>query len=287
MVKKAAEHDGLTPEERELMEEAKRLKEKGVGHLRRTESSRTNRVVPSALRHSHGCDIVKKNTPKKLKYLVCFPGAVSLPQEGKIGEIQGLHTPLPSLAIEYKTFKVILRGTFVQPKNAVFTMKGASALKGSVLIRDVFQALLVFSEWEIEGKEGFESSAGEHLLWKSPEQKEDPVEDTEAKEEVKDIVDVDVDIQRSNVEQTSRPAPASPMIVDGMTQDTQATVVSPERATAEVPVRSSRRQSSRDATERMRAGEKKHTPDGSEDEDLEEEMDEEEDDDDDDEDVEY
>mmetsp|Transcript_29938 Transcript_29938/g.114959 ORF Transcript_29938/g.114959 Transcript_29938/m.114959 type:complete len:218 (-) Transcript_29938:1431-2084(-) len=213
MVKKAAEHDGLTPEERALMDEATRLKEKGVGHLRRTENCRTDRVVPSALRHSHGCDIVKKNTPKKLKYLVCFPGAISLPQEGKIGEIQGIHTPLPSLVIDYKTFKVVLRGTFVQPKNAVFTMKGASALKGSVLIRDVFQALLVFSEWEIEGKEGFESSAGEHLLWKSPEQKEDPIEDTEAKQEVKDNVDADVDIQQSNVEHASQAAPPSVSVV--------------------------------------------------------------------------
>mmetsp|Transcript_10099 Transcript_10099/g.30848 ORF Transcript_10099/g.30848 Transcript_10099/m.30848 type:complete len:305 (-) Transcript_10099:147-1061(-) len=182
-------HDGLTAQEREDLAEAKRLRSVAGESVLTDNSPQGSRHIPDILRDYHGIDIVKKNTQRKLKYLVLMPGALSLPSGANVGEIQGLNSPMPQMVLDFKTFKVRMHGSFVHPKNAIIALKPTKGKNKSVLVQDVFKSIIAFSEWSVDNPEAFEAAQKETVVWKTPEQaKDEPpgLDDLEMKEEVTD-----------------------------------------------------------------------------------------------------
>ena len=111
--------------------------------------------VPRALSKCDGCDIVKKNTSRKSqKYLFAFPGGLNFTSGARIGTLTGLDTATPSLYIEFPEGRIRLRGTLVYPKNAWLGLKSSG--KKVVKCQEVFETLIVFSEWSWVGKESDE-----------------------------------------------------------------------------------------------------------------------------------
>lgn len=165
---------GLTATEKALAERASELRSRATPNIllskppgRRSSTSK----VPAPLLKSDGCDIVKKNVSKKAqKYLFIFPGGISFVPGTKLGTLTGLDTPTPCLHIELPTGRVRLCGTLVYPKNAWLGLKGGGGGKKAVKCQDVFENLVVFSEWSWVGKEGDDpSDLPDHLQHKEGE----------------------------------------------------------------------------------------------------------------------
>lgn len=110
--------------------------------------------IPSSLRKSDGADIVKRNSSRKKKYLILFPGAASLPPGARIGDLTGLDTRNPTLYVDFPPLgRIKMHGSLVFPKNCFTAVKGPSSAKKPVQVVDTFETLVVFSEWAWVGDE--------------------------------------------------------------------------------------------------------------------------------------
>ncbi|KAA8496625.1 DNA-binding protein RHL1 [Porphyridium purpureum] len=109
--------------------------------------------APHALRKSEGFDVVKKNAPRKARYLVMLPGAISLPDDcANVGKIIDLDTPNPGMELHVPgQGTLLLRGTLVRTANTYLTMKKvgrAKSIKSHVRVQDVLHNVLLLSEWQ-------------------------------------------------------------------------------------------------------------------------------------------
>jgi hypothetical protein len=142
----------LGPEEKQAAVYVARLKKRHEGTVV-TESAPKCRLqgtpgpIPHALRRCDGADVVKKNAPRKKKYLFSFPGSLVLPPGGRVGTLSGLDTPTPALDVLYGEGRLRLRGSLVFPRNAILTLKGSTGRDRPVRVTDTFETLIVFSEW--------------------------------------------------------------------------------------------------------------------------------------------
>lgn len=135
--------------------------------------------IPHALRRSNGADIVKRNTSRKKRYLMLFPGGMKLTPGARIGVLDGLATRTPRLTIECGEGCLLLKGFLTFPNNALVLVKGGNS-KASVKVIDCFDAAIVFSEWAwVGGKQGNPGSVpepvpnsvigGDGSVWKTSE----------------------------------------------------------------------------------------------------------------------
>lgn len=134
-----------TPADQRVTIEARRLRARASPSLLQSNIPHHTTPIPLSLRKSDGADIVKRNANRKKKYLFVFPGALSLPASGgKIGSLASLDTRTPQLNIHFPNGTLRLLGTLVFPQNALLSVKPT---RSAVQILDVFETLIVFSEW--------------------------------------------------------------------------------------------------------------------------------------------
>ncbi|KAI0559775.1 DNA-binding protein RHL1 [Gracilaria domingensis] len=132
--------------------------------------------IPKALRQCDNADITKRNASRKKKYLFLFPGALELPPGARIGQLDNLDTATPTLCVEVDGGKIIMSGTLVLPKNALFTLKAGNRRRELKVI-DSLDTIVAFSEWRFlkNGVDQSEACAlpsaliqnSERGLWKS------------------------------------------------------------------------------------------------------------------------
>lgn len=110
--------------------------------------------IPRALLKSDGADIVKRNTTRKKRYIMMFPGGLQINPGARIGMLDGLSTKTPRLTIECGEGRILLKGFLTFPKNPLILIKGGSS-RTAVKVVDCFDVAIVFSEWSWVGnKEG-------------------------------------------------------------------------------------------------------------------------------------
>lgn len=154
--KRAKKPSAPATEEVELItREATRLRTRAEGHLlEKHPSIASTTLPPPSLRRCDGVDIVKRNTSRKKKYLLVFPGAASLPPGATVGTLAGLNTRTPTLDVDVPPLgRIRLTGSLVFPKNCFTAIKTPASKKKPVQVVDTFQTLLVFSEWAWVGDE--------------------------------------------------------------------------------------------------------------------------------------
>lgn len=189
--KKGKKPDGMTLEERATRAETERLRAVAHSSTLSVDPAVASKQIPPALVDFHGADILKKNTPKKMKYLMSLPGAVSIPAGGKLGDLHDLDTTTPTLTIQYDTFCITFRGVLIHPKNTFLAIRTRAGRKKSALIQDVFTSLLAFTEWSVDHPDELDKRLAQEQhsqrIWKSNDQDipveyiEEPTNDREEK----------------------------------------------------------------------------------------------------------
>ncbi|QDZ18412.1 hypothetical protein HOP50_01g09170 [Chloropicon primus] len=105
-------------------------------------------VVSSEILKSDGLDLVMKgNTRRAHRYLLVFPGLMSLADgaTGRLGTLSNLSTPNPTMVIDFgEKGQVTLLGTIVHTSTQYALLNLES--KKSVVIEEVFDSLIVFSD---------------------------------------------------------------------------------------------------------------------------------------------
>lgn len=99
--------------------------------------------IARGLRRSDGADIVKRNASRKKRYLMVFPGGITLQPGAKIGQLEGLSTRTPRLTIECPNGRLELKGSLTFPNNGLILVKGGTLVK----VIDCFEVAIVFGEW--------------------------------------------------------------------------------------------------------------------------------------------
>lgn len=99
--------------------------------------------IARGLRRSDGADIVKRNASRKKRYLMVFPGGMTLQPGAKIGQLEGLSTRTPRLTIECPNGRLELKGSLTFPNNGLILVKGGALVK----VIDCFEVAIVFGEW--------------------------------------------------------------------------------------------------------------------------------------------
>eukprot|EP00798_Chlamydomonas_sp_ICE-L_P016747 gene16747-23020_t len=140
---------------KEETEESSRLLQKSleVGMLskepaRKCKSLRLSKVLSKC----NGCDVVKKSTVRKGRYMVVLNFQIAPAAAGKLGTLTRLDTRNPVMYIDFPNggrLKVL--GTLVFPKSKYMMLRPAG---NTVLCEDVFESMIVFSEaWWVGSKE--------------------------------------------------------------------------------------------------------------------------------------
>uniref|UniRef100_A0A7S1XFJ5 Uncharacterized protein n=1 Tax=Compsopogon caeruleus TaxID=31354 RepID=A0A7S1XFJ5_9RHOD len=171
--------------------EARRLREKAEGSLisrLRSVDARglgSGEGVSERLRHSlnnlDGRDIIRRNTSRRNRYLVIFPGALQVPRSAasstaskdrerlEIGRLENLNSKTPRLilGLDHNGSQVELRGTMVRLRRPFLSMRQTSA---GLICEDVFDMVLIFPEWRMNRFHRTTEQWEEKLsgrLWKS------------------------------------------------------------------------------------------------------------------------
>ena len=95
------------------------------------------RLAPSrALLACSGHDIVRKGGHRKAKFLFAFPGRLAPRLSGgKLGTLHGLDTLNPSLALDFPTGKLLLRGTLLATAHRFLTLQCNPGAAARVVMR--------------------------------------------------------------------------------------------------------------------------------------------------------
>mmetsp|Transcript_51247 Transcript_51247/g.163854 ORF Transcript_51247/g.163854 Transcript_51247/m.163854 type:complete len:453 (+) Transcript_51247:80-1438(+) len=127
--------------------EGKRIKELA---LKKGVISRARRVcndiaAPSkALVNAHGKDIVKRNSTRKGRFMVLFPGKLAPAAAGNLGSLAKLDTRNPTMYMDFPEGRLKFFGTIVYPKNKYMTL---SFQPKNIVCEDVFDSMIVFSRY--------------------------------------------------------------------------------------------------------------------------------------------
>ncbi|KAK4538798.1 hypothetical protein CDCA_CDCA20G4823 [Cyanidium caldarium] len=126
------------------------------------------RPLPAALGVRDGADVIKPSRAARQKYLVLLPAkfrsvaksagntAADTELLTATASLQDADTANPTLLWRLgEEGRLRFRGTLLFPRNAIFSCKGSSssAKAKHVRIDDVFEGVIVFSEWEWIGRE--------------------------------------------------------------------------------------------------------------------------------------
>lgn len=154
----AMDEDARLRESRRLRAKAEsKLIEKLDGSSSTHEGTLDERIFHS-LRKLDGKDILKRNTARRTRYLMMFPGALQLPNAKspemkqcgsiQIGQLENLDTSNPRLVLNVgdEGSSIELLGTLVYPKHPFLSMRET---KTGLVCEDVFDAVIVFSEWRV------------------------------------------------------------------------------------------------------------------------------------------
>lgn len=110
--------------------------------------------LPPPLRRADGADIIKRNAARKKKYLLVFPGGAKLPPGARVGELTGLDTRTPVLYVQFGGGgRLKMRGVLVFPRNGFVMVKGSVGGNRAVQVVDIFETIVMFSEWAWVGEE--------------------------------------------------------------------------------------------------------------------------------------
>jgi len=133
------------------LEEAKTLAELALanGVLKKAPARGPSLPAHPALSRAIGCDLVKKASKRKNRFLLCLPGFLSQTSAGEIGELAQMNTTTPVLYINHPQGRFKLFGSIVFPKTSYLSMKIASK---EIMCEDHFESLIVFSKVYWVGK---------------------------------------------------------------------------------------------------------------------------------------
>ena len=102
-----------------------------------------------ALAGADGKDLVKRARAVKGRFLFAFGGLLQAFAPGRFGALAGLDSPRPVLYVEFPQGRLKLFGALVSPKAtnyALLNVEDHRNRKDQVLIEEVFESLVVFSE---------------------------------------------------------------------------------------------------------------------------------------------
>jgi len=102
-----------------------------------------------ALAGADGKDLVKRARAVKGRFLFAFGGLLQAFAPGRFGALAGLDSPHPVLYVEFPQGRLKLFGALVSPKAtnyALLNVEDHRNRKDQVLIEEVFESLVVFSE---------------------------------------------------------------------------------------------------------------------------------------------
>ena len=102
-----------------------------------------------ALAGADGKDLVKRARAVKGRFLFAFGGLLQAFAPGRFGALAGLDSPQPVLYVEFPQGRLKLFGALVSPKAtnyALLNVEDHRNRKDQVLIEEVFESLVVFSE---------------------------------------------------------------------------------------------------------------------------------------------